>query len=411
MKTHHIFPYHPSQLGLDTRTWRTSQATRWPLAAVQVADGESIVHHLSESEQGEETLEGIRFFAHRCKLAGPVYWEWGDDWSSSLTQQIRLFTPNDLCIIHLDSVWSAQQVHRLASRQGCRVAIVAHGMGVPKGHALKADAIIVLRENVRNSLIQAGMPANRIILTRPSVNRQIFQRRDEFAGLGGSRLGFVGMLTAYKGTETLKDTILELGKIRNSESGRRIVVDVIGKCNNLEAHIATDLRDAGSQNVDVILHGQQPAHVVSALMKKWDALLHPSYTEGMPIAVLEALAVGVPVVAVEGVLPREMEETAGVFLTSRAGYAGFVAKQLDSFRESQVDDSLVIEHSTAANVFNSLRHIENQCNDADVALIESRWFRYRPLRNYITRHPQIRQIVRTVRRFLIGIAMRFDIAN
>ena len=66
---------------------------------------------------------------------------------------------------------------------------------------------------------------------------------------------------------------------------------------------------------NIILLGDVSPEVVPYEMKKSDFLLFPSYTEGFPLAVVEAMAVGLPVIATRvGGIPEMIDEGLGGLL-------------------------------------------------------------------------------------------------
>jgi glycosyltransferase involved in cell wall biosynthesis len=81
------------------------------------------------------------------------------------------------------------------------------------------------------------------------------------------------------------------------------------------AAIEQQLRAAGIAD-RVTLHGAQPSAAVHALVKSSDIAVLPSFTEGLPNAVLEAMAHGVPVVASDvGGVPDLLGSGAGIVVS------------------------------------------------------------------------------------------------
>ncbi len=152
------------------------------------------------------------------------------------------------------------------------------------------------------------------------------------------------------------------------------------------------------------MHGQLPAADVAAKMAEWDVLLHPSHTEGMSIAVLEALSSGVPVVAVRDVLPRNQEDHPGVYTAPRDSYAEFVAGNIHRFECPQVEANILIDHSEAASLWDKVVLACKRHGD----LVErpsrvNRLWRFRPARRIIQAHPRLRLVVRRARQRLGGL--------
>ena len=74
------------------------------------------------------------------------------------------------------------------------------------------------------------------------------------------------------------------------------------------------VRDAGLGE-RVVFHGYQPKPAVASLMQSADFLVLPSLGENLPVAVLEAMACGLPVVATRvGGVPELVDEQTGMLV-------------------------------------------------------------------------------------------------
>ena len=106
----------------------------------------------------------------------------------------------------------------------------------------------------------------------------------------GTRLLYVGRLDHVKGLPLLIDALASL-----ADSHPDIRVDIVGdgpERPSLEQRVA-----ASGLNAHVHFHGYLGQHEVEALLAQSDALVMTSFAEGIPVALMEAMAVGVPVVA------------------------------------------------------------------------------------------------------------------
>jgi glycosyltransferase involved in cell wall biosynthesis len=116
------------------------------------------------------------------------------------------------------------------------------------------------------------------------------------AGTLGSRLLYVGNLTPPKRVDTLLRAMARVGRER-PDACLTIVGD--GELReDLEA-LAERLGLAGRLGVDQKARflGRRPHDQVPALMRQADLFVHCSEHEGLPVAIQEALAAGLPVVA------------------------------------------------------------------------------------------------------------------
>lgn len=86
-----------------------------------------------------------------------------------------------------------------------------------------------------------------------------------------------------------------------------------------------------SSNVELL--GPQPHETVLQLLKNADVFLFPSYTEGFANALLEAMAVGLPVIATDVGANAEMLENEGGVIIS-AGDANALTQAIDLLKDN-----------------------------------------------------------------------------
>jgi glycosyltransferase involved in cell wall biosynthesis len=106
---------------------------------------------------------------------------------------------------------------------------------------------------------------------------------------GRLRIVCVANLIDYKGHRVLVDA---LARLRDRDDWR---AHLVGEGPE-RAAIEDQLRATGIEG-RVTMHGAQPSERVHALLKSSEIAVLPSFTEGLPNAVMEAMAQGVPVVA------------------------------------------------------------------------------------------------------------------
>jgi glycosyltransferase involved in cell wall biosynthesis len=133
------------------------------------------------------------------------------------------------------------------------------------------------------------MPIDRELFVRPTAEAREILRRER--GLDRPTVLSVGRLVPVKGIDVLVDAVAALA---------RPVTVVVAGDGPLRSVLATR---ASARGVDLRLPGTVPQAEIAALMGAADVYVQPSRrlpdgrTEGMPVATLEALAVGLPVVA------------------------------------------------------------------------------------------------------------------
>jgi glycosyltransferase involved in cell wall biosynthesis len=133
---------------------------------------------------------------------------------------------------------------------------------------------------------------------------------------------FVGRLEQAKGIEELIDSLSLLAK-----NSRRVRLVVVGDGSQRQA-MEDRARTAGVLDW-IVFAGWVKHERLPAWLQASDALVLPSAHEGLPTAVIEALACGIPVVATPvGDVPRLVrEETNGVLVNQRTAQA--IAQALD----------------------------------------------------------------------------------
>ncbi|AWR87723.1 glycosyltransferase [Meiothermus taiwanensis] len=153
----------------------------------------------------------------------------------------------------------------------------------------QADLILAVSDGIRQKAqarTQRPVLTHRVGLRLPPIQEnpdktalrsQLGLPQDRFVLL------FVGTLVQYKG-------VLELSEALRQLDDEGVLAVFIGD---------GPLRDGlgGTSRTQRILLGQQPNAVVRRYMAAADALILPSYREGLPTVVVEAGAVGLPVIA------------------------------------------------------------------------------------------------------------------
>lgn len=137
--------------------------------------------------------------------------------------------------------------------------------------------------------VYSGMEVDRYLHAAPGEDRAGVRRElritdHEFV------VGTVARLAEHKGHDDLLDALAE--RLRANPTWKLLWIGDGWWRPRLEQRIAA----AGLQN-SVIITGLVPSERVAAMMRAMDVLAHPSYREGLPRTVPQALLCGVPVIA------------------------------------------------------------------------------------------------------------------
>jgi glycosyltransferase involved in cell wall biosynthesis len=176
--------------------------------------------------------------------------------------------------------------------------------------------VVSVSADLREKLVAAGVEGDRIEVLRNGVDRSIFRPADRSAsrrelGLpdGGRIVLFAGNLKAGKGVELL----IEAAGAADVEG---LSLHIVG-----DGPLESELRNL-ARGAEVFFHGRQPLERVAAWMNAADLFCLPSYDEGMPNVILEALSCAIPVVATDtGGIPEVVEPSSGM-LFARGDAAG-----------------------------------------------------------------------------------------
>lgn len=146
--------------------------------------------------------------------------------------------------------------------------------------------------------------ANTLVLLPNFIEDELFTRvaRTREAAPKRMRAIFAGGITRAKGCGELLETAKQLPDIDFHLFGK-IHADMHQACQQAPSNL--------------ILHGAVNHEVLLKEMHESDFLLFPSYTEGFPLTVLEAMSLGLPVIASNvGALPEMIDQGKGGFLVA-----------------------------------------------------------------------------------------------
>lgn len=154
------------------------------------------------------------------------------------------------------------------------------------------DKVLFLSGIMMQQFIDAGVNKNKVEtlfnfhdlpyeVNEGVVNTDVLTKK-------GLNLLFVGAIKREKG-------ILELLEAVNSIGMQDIHLDVCGQLT--DSSIESDFQRMVSENPEIELHGYVKGKEKQELYEKADVLILPSYHEGFPLVVLEALASGTAIIS------------------------------------------------------------------------------------------------------------------
>ncbi|MEW6531336.1 MAG: glycosyltransferase [Thermodesulfobacteriota bacterium] len=152
----------------------------------------------------------------------------------------------------------------------------------------RAAAIAPVSEEIGAILVDLGISGDKIHLPRFGVDTEMFHPANNDDRKTGTRLLFVGSLIPKKGVQDLLAALAHF-------SLNHISLDVVGDGFHRAELEATARRLGLVDRVQWL--GMRPPEEVAELMRQADILCLPSYTEGKPNVVREAMASSLAVIA------------------------------------------------------------------------------------------------------------------
>lgn len=209
---------------------------------------------------------------------------------------------------------------------------------VTKSQAM-ADVITQYDHTICTKAVYNGVNVNRFTLKESnSVDHE------------QCKLLFVGTIITTKGIFELVDSIDAL-----RHTFPNIHLNVAGKGAEMERlHALIADRQLGEH---ITVHGSLPHQRIAELMRESDALILPSYREGVPNVMIEALASGVPaLVTPVGGVPEILKDAVnGIILASHS--PGDITEGITRFRSQQWDPNAIRQSISHLNWDNNVSAI------------------------------------------------------
>lgn len=227
-------------------------------------------------------------------------------------------------IIHSHFGHNGRLLAKLKKQGSIDVPLVTsfHGIGIRKRNLRETDmyndlfdyssALLANSQHTRSALITLGANPDKVIIQPPGIkiDKFEFSPPDKHPKLDKIKILSVGRLVEEKGH---KEGIEAINKL--IETGPKIPIEyrIIGtgdQFDQLNSYI-----NQLEHSHDIKLLGNKTRTDVINEMKDADILFHPSNREGLGVALLEAQAIGLPIVATKaGGIPDALSTEASNFL-------------------------------------------------------------------------------------------------
>lgn len=179
---------------------------------------------------------------------------------------------------------------------------------------------------------------------------------DPFSLRSGDYIAMVSRLVKHKGAHTLI-AAWQLAREKRPELLKDTKLAIVGG-SAFTDHYVKDLHSKAQGDASIVFTGYQSGAVLKALFAGAKFAVHPSVSEGLPIAVLEAMSYGKAVIASDIAENMEIVADYGV---------PFAAGNVDELSEKIIE--LAEDPMTAASIGHMAREfVESEYNWDDIAL-------------------------------------------
>jgi glycosyltransferase involved in cell wall biosynthesis len=264
------------------------------------------------------TLTGVVLYG-----CGVRTWAFSDPLRSGLVSLALGCLPGVNVVVHLQG----QLLKMPSNRFGRRTGIVE---ALSRVVARRADIVRAVSQQIAREAEAAGVAPGRIVVVPNRCDTEFFDP-DRWAEAGKALraslpgdhaspvVGFLGSFNRSKGVDVLIDALSQVAQ------HRPVRLAVAG-----DGPLREEFEDAAAHGVaPIALLGRLPASDVPRFLAAVDVLALPSYDEGLPRVVLEAMAMRVPVVASDvGGIPEAVDDATSGLLVP-AGHAEALAAALE----------------------------------------------------------------------------------
>jgi len=165
-----------------------------------------------------------------------------------------------------------------------------------------ADYVFSYGGKIDDVIKSIGVPSNKIISIPTGIEESWLQQTPSISFGSKMKFVFVGRFERRKGVEELNKALIQLKDKTNFEFH---FIGPIPEVNKLKLP-------------NVFYHGSiNDAEIMKAKVREMDVLVCPSYSEGMPNVIMEAMACGLAVIATDvGAIKLMVDESNGVLIKS-----------------------------------------------------------------------------------------------
>jgi glycosyltransferase involved in cell wall biosynthesis len=204
----------------------------------------------------------------------------------------------------------------------------------------RANAVIVITNSMKEKLGRIAPDVPRFVVRNP-IN---LDRTSEPAPRDPATIVFLGWLVPNKGVFELVDAV---ARLRETIPALKLVFAGSKDDGRLRAHVVR----SGLSDVVEFPGWLEPNRVV-ALLGRATVFALPSYSEGVPMAMLEALACGTPIVATRvGGIPEILQNERHGLLIAPRDVEGLTAALIRLLQDRELRERMSLANREAARAF------------------------------------------------------------
>jgi glycosyltransferase involved in cell wall biosynthesis len=180
---------------------------------------------------------------------------------------------------------------------------------------------VVLNEPLKEKLVKKGIPEEKLEVIPNGVNVEDFNVNEEEIERIRKKYGLEGITVMFAGTVTPRKGVLQLiraGEILKLD--REVLFLIVGNLNIDREYAQKVMGYAKSRGVNAKFTNFVPYDDLKALYSACDIFVLPSFEEGQPLVLLEAMASGKPLIG---------SYVGGIPMQIREGWNGFLVKPGD----------------------------------------------------------------------------------
>jgi len=174
---------------------------------------------------------------------------------------------------------------------------------------------IVLNESLKKKLIERGISEERLDVIPNGINVEDFNVSERAIEKIKAKYGLTGIVIMFAGTITPRKGVLQLIRAGEILKQKDILFLIVGNLSLDKEYAQKVIKYSKDSGVNVRFTGFVPYNDLKALYSACDIFVLPSFEEGQPIVLLEAMASGKPLIG---------SNVGGISMMIRDGWNGFL---------------------------------------------------------------------------------------